>query len=77
MRSRILANLGRVAEAAAASRRALAMARELDYPAGQVRAAMGLVIGAGRDGHLDEAAQLARQSMQVPDIPGTELAVRR
>jgi DNA-binding CsgD family transcriptional regulator len=73
MRSRILANLGRVAEAAAASRRALAMARELDYPAGQVRATTGLVIGAGRDGHLDEAAQLARQSMQVPDIPGTEL----
>ena len=26
-----------------------------------------------RDGDLDEAAQLARQSMQIPDIPGTEL----
>jgi predicted ATPase/DNA-binding CsgD family transcriptional regulator len=73
MRSRILANLGRVPEAAASSRRALAMARELGYPSGQVRATTGLVIGALRDGHLDEAAQLARQSMQVPDIPGTEL----
>ena len=73
MRSRILANLGRVAEAAASSRRALAMARELDYPSGQVHATTGLVIGALRDGHLDEAAQLARQSMQIPDIPGTEL----
>ena len=73
MRSRILANLGRVAEAAASSHRALAMARELGYPSGQAQATTGLVIGAGRDGHLDEAAQLARQSMQVPDIPGTEL----
>jgi DNA-binding CsgD family transcriptional regulator len=26
-----------------------------------------------RDGHLNEAAQLARQSMQIPGIPGTEL----
>ena len=73
MRSRILANLGRVPEAAAAGRRALAMARELGYPAGQARAATGLVIGAGRDGRLDEAAELARQSMQIPDISGTEL----
>jgi DNA-binding CsgD family transcriptional regulator len=49
------------------------MARELDYPSGQAQATTGLVIGALRDGHLDEAAQLARQSMQIPDIPGTEL----
>jgi predicted ATPase/DNA-binding CsgD family transcriptional regulator len=73
MQSRILANLGRVPEAAASSRRALAMARELDYPSGQAQATTGLVIGALRDGHLNEAAQLARQSMQIPDIPGTEL----
>ena len=73
MQSRILANLGQVPEAAASSRRALAMARELDYPSGQAQATTGLVIGAVRDGHLDEAAQLARQSMQIPDIPGTEL----
>ena len=73
MQSRILANLGRVPEAAASSRRALAMARELDYPSGEAQATTGLIIGALRDGHLDEAAQLARQSMQIPDIPGTEL----
>ena len=73
MRSRTLANLGRVPEAAAAGRRALAMARELGYPAGQARATTGLVIGAVRDGRLDEAAQLARQSAQIPDIPGTAL----
>ena len=33
----------------------------------------GLVIGAMYDGDLDEAVQLARQSMQIPDIPGTGL----
>jgi hypothetical protein len=73
MQSTILANLGQVPEAAASSHRALAMARELDYPSGQAQATTGLVIGALRDGRLDEAAELARQSMQIPDIPGTEL----
>ena len=76
MQSGILANLGRVPEAAACSRRALAMARELGYPSGQAHATTGLVIGAWYDGDLDEAAQLARQSMQIPDIPGTDLRVR-
>jgi DNA-binding CsgD family transcriptional regulator len=73
LRSGILSNLGRVPEAAAASRRAVAMARELGYPSGQVRATAGLVIGAAYDGDLDEAVQLARQGMQIPDIPGTDL----
>jgi len=73
LQSSILANLGRVPEAAASSRRALALARELGYRAGQVRATMGLVTGALVTGHLDEAAQLARQSMQIPDIPGANL----
>ena len=73
LQSAILANLGRVPEAAASSRRALAMARELGYPSGQARATTGLVIGAMYDGDLDEAAQLARQSMQIPDIPDTDL----
>ena len=76
MRSTTLASLGRVAEAAASARRALALARELGYPLGQVRAMDGLIIGAVYDGHLDEAAQLARQSAQIPDIPGTALRVR-
>jgi DNA-binding CsgD family transcriptional regulator len=49
------------------------MARELGYPSGQVRATTGLVIGAIYDGDLDEAAQLARQSMQIPDISDTDL----
>ena len=70
MQSGTLANLGRVAEAAACARRALAMARELGYPFGQARAMDGLIIAAVYAGHLDEAAQLARQGAQIPDIPG-------
>jgi predicted ATPase/DNA-binding CsgD family transcriptional regulator len=76
MQSWILANLGQVPEAAASSHRALAMARELDYPSGQAQATTGLVIGAFRGGDLDEAVRLARQSMQIPDISGTELRER-
>jgi non-specific serine/threonine protein kinase len=73
LQSMILANLGRVPESAASSRRALALARELGYRSGQVHATNGLVMGALATGHLDEAAQLARQSMQIPDIPDAAL----
>ena len=71
LQSAILSNLGRVPEAAAISRRALAIARELGYPFGQAFAMNGLVIAAWYDGDLDDAAQLARQAGQIPDIPGT------
>ena len=64
-----LSNLGRVPEAAASARRALAMARELGYPFGQVHATTGLVVAALYAGDLDHAAQLARQGGQIPDIP--------
>ena len=64
-----LANLGRVPEAARCARRALAMARELGYPFGQVYATTGLVIAALYAGELDDAARLARQGGQIPDIP--------
>jgi predicted ATPase/DNA-binding CsgD family transcriptional regulator len=65
-----LSNLGRVPEAAGCGRRALGMARALDYPSGQA-AAMGAVIIAARfAGDLDDALQLARQATQIPDIPG-------
>ena len=76
MQSTTLSNLGRLPEAAAASRRALAMASELGYPLGQVLATTGLVIGALHDGDPDEAVRLARQSAQIPDIPGTAYRVR-
>ena len=71
VQSAVLSNLGRVPEAAASSRRALAMARALGYPFGQVFALNGLVIAASYVGDLDDAVQLARQAMQIPDIPGT------
>ena len=66
-----VSNLGRVPEAARYGRRALAMARELGYRLGQVRATTGLVIAALYAGDLDDAVQLARQAGQIPDIPGT------
>jgi tetratricopeptide (TPR) repeat protein len=69
VQSDTLSNLGRVPEAAASARRALAMARELGYPFGQVHAITGLVIAALYAGDLDDAAQLARQGSQIPDIP--------
>ena len=64
-----LANIGRVPEAAGCARRALAMARELGYPFGQVYATTGLVIAARCAGDLGDAARLARQGGQIPDIP--------
>ena len=71
LQSAVLSNLGRVPEAAAISRRALAMARELGYPFGQAFATNALAIAAWSAGDLDDAAQLARQAGQIPGIPGT------
>ena len=57
-------------QAARCGRRALAMARALDYPFGQAAATGGLIIAARFSGDLDDALQLARQATQIPDIPG-------
>jgi hypothetical protein len=70
-----VSNLGMVPEAARYGRRALAMARELGYRSGQARATTGLVIAALYAGDLDDAARLARQAGQIPDIPGTAARV--
>ena len=70
LQSVTLSNLGRLPEAAGCGRRALAMARALDYPFGQAAATGGLVIAARFAGDLDDALQLARQATQIPDIPG-------
>jgi predicted ATPase len=70
-----LANLGRPLEAAAISRRALTLSRDLGYPFGQVLSTTGLAITASYTGDLDGAAQLARQARQIPDIPGTAARV--
>jgi len=66
-----LAMLGRVPDAAGCGRRALAMARELRYPRGQVLATNNLAFAAYSAGDLDDALRLVRQAGQIPDIPGT------
>src|SRR4029077_16038368 len=71
VQSETFANLGRGPEAAEGGRRALALARELDYPFGIARATACLVLAALYAGDLDEAARLARQAGQIPDVPGT------
>ena len=66
-----LLNLGRISEAAQDGRRALAAARELGFPAGEVSALCVLSLAAVDAGDLDGAVHLARQAGQVPgDIPG-------
>ena len=70
-RSVTLLNLGRIAEAADDGRRALALARELGYPAGEALALTSLGIAAYDADDLGSAVQLARQAEQIPaDIPG-------
>ena len=68
----VLRDLGRVAEAADDGRRALALAREIGYPAGELRALVALSLAAERAGDLGSAVQLARQAAQITQgIPGS------
>jgi predicted ATPase/DNA-binding CsgD family transcriptional regulator len=70
-RSVVLSNLGRLAEAAEDGHRALILARELGYLAGEAWALERLGIAAFGADDLDGALRLARQAQQVPaDIPG-------
>jgi non-specific serine/threonine protein kinase len=70
-RSGALANLGRFDEAADDARRALAVARELSYPAGEAMALVDLAAAAFYTDDLGGAVQLAQQARQIPaDIPG-------
>ena len=64
-RSMILANTGRFAEMADESRRALAVAREIGYPAGEAQALMSLGYAALCTGDHDSAVQLAWQAAQI------------
>jgi DNA-binding CsgD family transcriptional regulator len=71
-RSFALAMLDRPSEAADDGRRALALARELGYPAGEALALAGVSITALCGGDLDGAVRLARQAQQITaDIPGS------
>jgi len=70
-RALTLANLNRSGEALGDGRRALALARELGYPAGEVLALTPMTVSTYAAGHFDHAVQLARQAQQIPaDIPG-------
>jgi predicted ATPase/DNA-binding CsgD family transcriptional regulator/transcriptional regulator with XRE-family HTH domain len=69
-RSRTLVNLLQITEAVDDGRRALAMARELSYPAGEALALADLSIVAFITDHLGEAVHLARQARQISaDVP--------
>jgi predicted ATPase/DNA-binding CsgD family transcriptional regulator/transcriptional regulator with XRE-family HTH domain len=66
-----LAILGRPGEAAEEARRALAVAREIGYPAGEIAALAALSSAIGSSGDLDGAVQLARQAAQITvGVPG-------
>jgi predicted ATPase/DNA-binding CsgD family transcriptional regulator len=67
-----LANLGRPAEAADDGWRALALARELGYPAGEVQALAGLSVAASQTDDREGHVRLARQAVHIPadSIPG-------
>ena len=70
-RSWTLSEMGRIAEAADDGRRALALARELGYPAGEALALVELSTAAEYAGDLDGALHLARQAGQITvGIPG-------
>jgi DNA-binding CsgD family transcriptional regulator len=64
-RSGTLAEMGRITEAADDGRRALALARELGYPAGEALALAVLSAAAHYGDDLGSAVQLARQAQQV------------
>ena len=71
-RAAALAMMGRHAEAAEDARRALAVAREIAYPLGQVLALGGLTFAAQYAGDPDSAVRLARQAGQITaGIPGS------
>jgi predicted ATPase/DNA-binding CsgD family transcriptional regulator len=70
-RAMALRLMGRAAEAASDGRRALALAREIGDPFGEVVALVGLSFGAEFVGDHDEAVRLARQAGRITaGIPG-------
>jgi DNA-binding CsgD family transcriptional regulator/tetratricopeptide (TPR) repeat protein len=69
-RSYALRDLGQFPEAAADARGALAVARQVGHPLGEVLALLDLALAAAAAGEMGEAVRLARQAGQVPgDIP--------
>ena len=71
LRASVLSALGRYAEAAGEARSALAVARELRYPAAEAVALANLSAAALGTGDQDRAVRLARQAAQITDgVPG-------
>jgi predicted ATPase/DNA-binding CsgD family transcriptional regulator len=71
-RATALRLMGRTAEAADDARRALALAREIGDPVGEVLALLALSLDADYAGDHDEAVRLARQAGQITTgIPGS------
>jgi predicted ATPase/DNA-binding CsgD family transcriptional regulator/transcriptional regulator with XRE-family HTH domain len=71
-RSYALRDLGQFPEAAEDARRALAVAREVGHPFGEVVALLDLALAAAAVGDLGDAVRLALQAGQVPgDFPGS------
>ena len=64
-RSVVMLNMDRSGEGAEEGRRALAMARELGYPAGEAAALEALGIAASYRGDHDEAVRLGRLQQQI------------
>jgi predicted ATPase/DNA-binding CsgD family transcriptional regulator/transcriptional regulator with XRE-family HTH domain len=64
-RATVLRQMGRAPEAAGDGRRALALARQIGDPAGELMALMDLSLDAAYVGHHDEAVRLARQAGRI------------
>ena len=70
-RAGVLRPMGRADEAAGEARRALALAREIGHPAGELMALAELSLDADYAGDHDEAVRLARQAGQITaGVPG-------
>ena len=71
-RSYALRDLGQFPQAGEDARRALAVAREVGYPFGEVVALLDLALAAAAAGDVSDAVRLARQARQTPgDIPAS------
>jgi DNA-binding CsgD family transcriptional regulator len=76
-RATVLRLMGRATDAVRDARRALALAREIGDPAGEVLALVELSLGSDYVGDHDEAVRLARHAGQITaDIPGAIARLR-
>jgi hypothetical protein len=72
-----LHNMGRIPEAVGDARRALAMAREIKYPVGELLALGGLTFAASFAGDHDDAVRLARENHRQMLAQASQRQLRR